>query len=64
VLYLSMALDRWEPRVVARTEESGLVPAAGDESTDRVHLYYQPTENRGADTASTSYEDTYQEATL
>lgn len=63
IVYLSMALGRWEPRVEAMTEKSFVQRDPGSSRTQRIRLYFRPS-GQTSPNALQPAEAPYQEVTL
>ena len=63
IVYLSMAIGRWEPRAEAQTDRSFVAPVASS-TTQRIRLYFRRSEQASPSLHPQSYQDTYQEVTL
>jgi phage baseplate assembly protein W len=64
IIFLAMAIQRWEPRVVAETSRSTLVPTSGSDRTKTIRLYYTQSEAVSADTLPAPYQESHEEAVL
>lgn len=64
IVFAAMAIQRWEPRVVAETGRSSVLPTSGADRTKTIRIYYSLSEDVSTDTLPAPYAESYEEAAL